>query len=73
MMHLRLTAAITLVLLAGIAEAATPPDAVNYQAVLRDASGNPLDGNFDMTFRLFDSEGGGNEILVDEHLTSRNL
>ncbi|MDH3786871.1 MAG: hypothetical protein OEV00_16285, partial [Acidobacteriota bacterium] len=26
-----------------------------------------------MTFRLFDSEGGGNEILVDEHLTSGNI
>jgi hypothetical protein len=46
--------------------AAVPPDFVNYQGVLRDASGNPLDGSFDMVFRLVDG-GTGNEILVDRH------
>ena len=50
-----------------IAVAATPPDTLNYQAVLRDAGGDPLDGEFDMVFRFFDAENGGSEILVDEH------
>ena len=53
------------------AHAATPPGAVNYQGVLRDASDVPLDGSFDMTFRFFDAAIGGDEILVDEHLIPR--
>ena len=50
--------------------AAAPPDAVHYQAVLRDGDGNPRDGSFDMVFRFFDAEAGGNEILVDAHLAA---
>ena len=55
------------------AGAATPPPHVNYQGVLRDMTpGNedaPLDGTFDMVFRFFGAELGGDEILVDRHLT----
>ncbi len=47
--------------------AATPPDGVHFQGVLRDAAGAPRDGDFDMVFRFFDAESGGSEILVDEH------
>lgn len=49
--------------------AAAPPDRINYQGVLRDASGNPLTGAYDMVFRLYDQPTGGNEILQDRHLT----
>src|SRR5262245_19810576 len=49
--------------------AAEPPALINYQGVLRDAGGNPLSGSFNMTFRLYDAEIGGSEILVDAHLT----
>ncbi len=40
---------------------------VNFQGVLRDNSGNPQNGSFDMIFRFFDAAVGGNEILIDEH------
>ncbi|NJN64492.1 MAG: hypothetical protein HC882_06155 [Acidobacteria bacterium] len=50
--------------------AVTGPDAIHYQGVLRDASDSPQDGAFDMRFRFFDAETGGNEILVDAHLAS---
>src|SRR5262245_30902392 len=47
--------------------AAQPPTILNYQGVLRDAADKPKTGTFDMVFRLFDSAGVGNEILVDAH------
>ena len=46
---------------------ATPPDAINYQGVLRGSSGEPLDGSYAMVFRFFDDPSAGNEILVDTH------
>ena len=45
----------------------TPPDVLNYQGVLRDASDVPLDGAYPMVFRFFDAAASGNEILVDGH------
>jgi hypothetical protein len=53
-----------------LAVAAEPPAVINYQGVLRNASGAPLDGTYDMVFRFFDAETVGNEILVDEHLAA---
>ena len=56
---------------AGVAVfAAGQPDLVNYQGVLRDASGNPRNGSFDITFRLFNAASGGSAILSDAHLAS---
>ncbi|HUD72682.1 MAG TPA: hypothetical protein VMQ62_12040, partial [Dongiaceae bacterium] len=49
------------------AAAATPPALVNYQGVLRNAQDLPQNGTFDMTFRFFDAQTAGNEILVDAH------
>jgi hypothetical protein len=46
---------------------ATPPDLINYQGVLRDASDRPLDGDYDMVFRFYNAETGGDEILIDRH------
>ncbi|HKQ98805.1 MAG TPA: hypothetical protein VJV75_13085, partial [Candidatus Polarisedimenticolia bacterium] len=62
----------TLVMLALVvtalqATAATPPALVNYQGVLRNAQDLPQNGSFDMTFRFFDAQTAGNEILVDAH------
>jgi len=48
--------------------AATPPDRINYQGVLRDASDAPLDGDYDMVFRMWSAETAGDEILLDRHL-----
>lgn len=49
---------------------AAPPEAINYQGVLRDSADDPLDGSVDMVFRFFDAATGGNELLVDSHLAS---
>ncbi len=48
---------------------ALPPEMIHYQGVLRDANGNPREGGFDMVFRLWSAETGGDEILVDRHFS----
>lgn len=50
--------------------AATPPQYVNYQSILRDASGNALSGTYGMTFSFYDAPSGGNLLLADAHLAS---
>ena len=50
--------------------AASPPPLINYQGVLRGMEDEPLTGSYDMTFRFFDAETGGVEILVDRHLAA---
>ncbi len=49
---------------------APPPETMNYQGVLRDGTGDPLNGGHDMIFRFYDAEFGGAEILVDRHLAA---
>lgn len=58
----------TLMAMPGSLFAATPPALIHYQGVLRSADDAPLTGAFDMEFRFFDAEVGGNEVLVDRHL-----
>jgi len=53
---------------AAAANAATPPDRLNYQGVLRDIADAPLDGDFDMVFRFWSAESAGDEILIDRHV-----
>jgi hypothetical protein len=60
--------ALIAIALVGQSFAASPPDLVNYQGVLRDTSDAPLDGDYDMVFRFYDTGAGGNAILVDSHL-----
>ena len=45
----------------------TPPDSINYQGVLRNSSGAPLDGTYGMVFRFFSAATGGDEVLIDTH------
>ena len=47
--------------------AATPPELVSYQGVLRSAAGAPLDGSYDMVFRFTDAPAGGVLLLTDFH------
>src|SRR6185503_17943327 len=47
-----------------------PPPQIDYQGVLRGPAGEPLTGTYDMTFRFFDAETGGNEILIDPHVAA---
>jgi hypothetical protein len=49
--------------------ATEPPDLMNYQGVLRDAAGNPLNGDYDMVFRFWGAETGGHEVVIDRHTT----
>jgi hypothetical protein len=46
---------------------ATPPSLVNYQGVLRSATGAPLTGSYDMRFTFYSSSSGGDQILIDSH------
>jgi hypothetical protein len=48
-------------------QAASPPGLINYQGVLRNASGAPLTGSYDMVFRFYSASSGGDQILVDTH------
>lgn len=52
--------------------AADPPALMEYQGVLRNSSNAPLTGAYDMTFRFFDAETGGDEVLVDRHLAANS-
>ena len=47
--------------------AAVAPALVDYQGVLRSASGAPLNGTFDMVFRFVDAPAGGTLLLTDLH------
>lgn len=38
--------------------AASPPERINYQGVLRDAAGNPADGSYPMVFRFYGNGAG---------------
>ena len=42
---------------------ATPPDAINYQGVLRDPADKPLNGTYAMVFRFFSADTGGDAVL----------
>jgi hypothetical protein len=73
---LKTTLTLTLILsLPGLVVAAAPPELLNYQGVLRDASDTPLDGSHDMVFDLYDDPGdaaceGGTLLISDAHLAS---
>jgi hypothetical protein len=40
---------------------------INYQGRLTDSSGNPLDGTYTMTFKLYESASGGTALATDTH------
>ncbi len=69
-LHLPSAALLVLGLCGASVAGVEPSPFMNYQGVLRDASEAPLDGNYDMTFRFWDAETGGNEILLDAHLAA---
>jgi len=56
MNHRNCFASILACLLASGLVLAAPPALINYQGVLRDASGDPRNGAFDMVFRFFDAQ-----------------
>jgi len=56
-----------LMLMVPMTMAATPPELVSYQGVLRSSAGAPLDGTYDMVFRFTDTPAGGTLLLTDYH------
>ncbi|MCP3982718.1 MAG: hypothetical protein GY716_25790 [bacterium] len=61
-----------LLCLATFAHAAEPSGLMNYQGVLRDSSGIPIDGSREMVFRFYDASGDpscsvGTLLLTDSH------
>src|SRR5262245_38934840 len=54
---------------AGPAFAVSPPGTVFYQVELRDLQNNPLNGTFDMEFRLYPNP-LGQAIIIDQHTGS---
>jgi hypothetical protein len=43
------------------------PERMSYQGRLTDNGGNPLNGNFDMTFRIYDDSTGGSLVYEEAH------
>lgn len=70
-MGLRALGMILLLGPAGLNMAASPPERINFQGVLRDAAGAAVDGAQAMTFRLYDTSAGcpgsGMLLLTDDH------
>ena len=53
---------IGLLLFAAVPVAAAVPGLINFQGILRDASGNPIaDGSYSVTFRIYDAASAGTE------------
>jgi len=47
---------------------AAVPHLINYQGRLTDSSGTPLNGTYDLTFRIYDAEAAGNLLWQETHL-----
>jgi hypothetical protein len=47
--------------------AASVTPSINYQGRLTDSAGNPLDGPYMMTFKLYDTASGGTALANDTH------
>ena len=43
------------------------PTVMNYQGTLKDSDGDPLHGEYNMTFRIYDDPTGGTEPWTEEH------
>jgi hypothetical protein len=43
------------------------PKLINYQGVLRDSAGKSLNGAYNVTFRLYDTAGGGSPLWSETH------
>jgi hypothetical protein len=59
---------VMMVLIAIVAQSQNVPTTVSFQGYLSDkTTGDPLNGNFDMRFSLFDANSGGTELWFDDY------
>jgi hypothetical protein len=49
------------------------PNQINYQGVLRNIDGSPMDGLFNMTFRIFSSPEGEDLLWEEEHIEGNRV
>jgi hypothetical protein len=63
-----LAVALVAVTLAVSSAQADVPGFVNYQGILTDTGGMPLDGTYDLTFEIFDVPSGGTNLWSESHL-----
>ena len=54
-------------MLVGPTQAQTYPHPVSLQGLLLGADGNPLAGNYDLTFRIYDAPEGGSPLWTETH------
>lgn len=66
-MKTRLLLSLFAVLMYGISWAQVP-STINFQGVLTDATDTPIDGTFDMTFRIYDADVDGNMMWEESQL-----
>ena len=61
---------VLLIALVAVCVAFAVPQYLNYQAKLTDLTGEPLDGDYDITFRIFDvASGPGSALWSETHYT----
>lgn len=46
---------------------AAGPQLINYQGILTNDQGNPLDGSYDLTFRIYPYSTGGTALWTEDH------
>lgn len=56
-----------LLLLLSFAASAGPPGMINYQGLLTDDSGDPIDGSVDLEFAIYDTTNGGASLWSEAH------
>jgi hypothetical protein len=51
------------------ASVADVPELINYQGILTDSGGSPLDGSYDLTFKVYPDSGAGAAALwIEQHI-----
>ncbi|MBD3290387.1 hypothetical protein GF337_16405 [candidate division KSB1 bacterium] len=69
-MKLRSILIITIIFIASYSVNAAVPQLMNYQAVLTDTSGVPVNGDVSIQFRIYDAEVGGTQLWTETQLVS---
>ena len=58
---------ILLFIVAGTPQVPAVPSLINYQGVLTDGEGQPLNGTYSITFTIYDAVTGGNQLWTETH------
>ena len=51
----------------GTSQVSALPSPINYQGVLADEHGQPLNGTYSITFTVYDAATGGSELWTETH------